>query len=68
MCIEKVVVVKSGEELYSKTYQAPAAPQRVVLKPNLNMSARILQAPTRESPSIILTSTVERTGKLVAVK
>ena len=36
MCIEKVVVVKSGKELYSKTYQSPIAPQRVVLKPNLN--------------------------------
>ena len=36
MCIEKVVVVKSGEELYSKTYQSLMAPQRVVLKPNLN--------------------------------
>ena len=36
MCIEKVVVRKSGEELYGKTYQSPIAPQRVVQKPNLN--------------------------------
>ena len=36
MCIEKVVVTKSGDELYSKTYQSLIAPQRVVLKPNLN--------------------------------
>ena len=28
--------MKSGEELYSKTYQSPIAPKRVVLKPNLN--------------------------------
>ena len=36
MCIEKVVIRKSGEEMYSKTYQSPMAPQRVVLKPNFN--------------------------------
>ena len=36
MCIEKVVVKKSGEELYSKTYQSLVAPKRVVLKPNLS--------------------------------
>ena len=36
LCTEKVVVMKSGEELHSKTYQSPIAPQRVVLKPNLN--------------------------------
>ena len=36
MCIEKVVVRKSVEELYSKTYQSPMAPQRIALKPNLN--------------------------------
>ena len=35
MCIEKVVIRKSGEELYSKTYHSPTAPQRTVLKPNL---------------------------------
>ena len=28
--------MKSGEDLYSKTYQSHVAPQRVVLKPNLN--------------------------------
>ena len=36
MCIEKVVVRNSGEELYNKMFQSPIAPQRVVLKPNLN--------------------------------
>ena len=36
MCIEKVVIRKSGEELYSKMYQSPMTPQRIVLKPNLN--------------------------------
>ena len=36
MRIEKVVIMKSGEELYGKTYQSLIAPQRVVLKPNLN--------------------------------
>ena len=36
MCIEKVVVRKSGEESYNKAYQSPIAPQRIVLKPNLN--------------------------------
>ena len=36
MCIERVVFRKSGEELYSKTYQSPTVPQRIVLKPNLH--------------------------------
>ena len=36
MCIEEVVIRKSGEELYSKTYQSPTVPQRIVLKPNLH--------------------------------
>ena len=35
MCIEKVVIRESGEELYSKTHQSPAVPQRIVLNPNL---------------------------------
>ena len=30
------MIRKSGEELYSKTYQSPAAPQRIALKPNLH--------------------------------
>ena len=36
MCIERVVVRKSGEELYSKMCQSLIAPQRIVPKPNLN--------------------------------
>ena len=36
MCIGKVVLRKSGEKLYSETYQSPVALQRVVLKPNLH--------------------------------
>ena len=36
VCIEKVVNMKSGEELYSKRYQSPELPQRIVLKPNLH--------------------------------
>ena len=35
VCIEKVVIRKSREEFYSKTYQSPSLPQRLVLKPNL---------------------------------
>ena len=35
MYIEKVVVRKSGEELYNKMYQSPRLQQRAVLKPNL---------------------------------
>ena len=31
-----LVIRKTGEELYSKTYQSPTVPQRIVLKPNLN--------------------------------
>ena len=33
--IEKVVYMKSGEELYNKVCQSPRLPQRAVLKPNL---------------------------------
>ena len=36
MCIEKVVIRKPAEELYNKSYQSSIAPQRMVLKPNLN--------------------------------
>ena len=36
VCIEKVVNMTSGEELYSKMYQSPELPQRIVLKPNLH--------------------------------
>ena len=36
VCIEKVMVRKSGEELYSKTYQSLTVPGRFVLKPNLH--------------------------------
>ena len=36
VCIEKVVIRKSGEELCSKTYQSPTWLQRIVLKPNLH--------------------------------
>ena len=36
MSIEKVVIRKSGEDLYNKSYQSPIAPQRIVLKPNLH--------------------------------
>ena len=56
--IEKVVIRKSGEELYSNTYPSPITPQREREEPNLNC----------KRPSIILTSTVECTGNPVAVK
>ena len=36
VCIDKVVIRKSGEELYCKTYQSPTVPQRIVLQPNLH--------------------------------
>ena len=36
VCIGKVVIRKSGEELYSETYQSPNLPQRIALKPNLH--------------------------------
>ena len=36
VCIEKVVIGKSGEEVYSKTYQSPSVPQRIVLTSNLH--------------------------------
>ena len=36
VCIEKVVNMKSGEQLYSKMYQSHELPQRIVFKPNLH--------------------------------
>ena len=36
-CIDKVVVMKSGEELYSKTFQSSIPPQRVGLKTELEL-------------------------------
>ena len=36
VCIGKVVIRKSGEELHKKCIQSPIAPQRIVPKPNLN--------------------------------
>ena len=35
ICIERVVYLKSGAELYNKVYQSPRLPQRAVLNPNL---------------------------------
>ena len=34
-CVEKVVCIKSREEVCNKAYQSPRSPQRGVLKPNL---------------------------------
>ena len=36
LCIEKMVVRESGDELYSKTYQSLIVSQRIVLKSNVN--------------------------------
>ena len=36
VCIEKVVIRMSGEELSCKTFQSPILLQRIVLKPNLH--------------------------------
>ena len=63
--------VKRG--LYSKTYQSPTVPQRIVLKPNLHHGRQDTTSSTRECPSTVLMSTkkfmtVERTKKRVAVK
>ena len=35
-CIEKVVYMKSGEELHNKVYQSPRSLRNTVLKPNLH--------------------------------
>ena len=63
MCIEKVVVMKSREELYSITLQSLFENAKSSTEAELIMNARTLQAPTRESHSIILSSTVERTSR-----
>ena len=36
ICIEKVVYMKSGEELYNKAYQSPRLPRKAALKQNLH--------------------------------
>ena len=36
ICIEKVVHMKSEEELHNKVYQSPRLPRKAVLKPNLH--------------------------------
>ena len=36
ICIEKVVFMKSGEELRNKVFQSPRLPRKVVFKPNLH--------------------------------
>ena len=36
ICIEKVVYMKSGEELRNKVYQSPRLSRKAVLKPNLH--------------------------------
>ena len=36
ICIENVVYMKSGEELYNKVYQSPRLPRKAALKPNLH--------------------------------
>ena len=73
VCIEKVVIRKSGEELYSKTYQSLIVPKELHSNRTCIMDARIQQALTREHPSTIPAITgklvaVERTTKVVAVK
>ena len=42
ICIEKVVYMKSGEELYNKVYQSPRLPRKAVLTPNLHHGRRDL--------------------------
>ena len=36
VCIDKVVVMNSGEELFNKVYESPRSPRRIVLKPALH--------------------------------
>ena len=44
ICIEKVVFMKTGEELYCKVYQSPRLP-RAVLTPNLHHGRQDLSNP-----------------------
>ena len=45
ICIEKVVFMTTGEELYSKVYQSPRLPRRTVLTPNLRHARQDLLNP-----------------------
>ena len=36
ICIEKVVFMNSGKDLYNKMYQSPTIQRRIVLKPNMH--------------------------------
>ena len=55
LCTEKVVYMKTGEELNSKVCQSPRLPRRAALTPNLH----------REHPSTIKAKKVRSTGKPV---
>ena len=45
ICIEKVVFMKTGEDLHSKVYQSPRSPRRTVLTPNLYHGRQDLSFP-----------------------
>ena len=45
VCIEKVVFLKTGEELHSKVYQSPRLPRRTVLTPHLHHGRQDLLNP-----------------------
>ena len=45
ICIEKVVFMKTGEELYSKVYQSLRLPRKAVLTPNLHHGRQDLSNP-----------------------
>ena len=65
-CIEKVVCMKVGEDLYCKVRQSPRLP-RVALTPNpQNGYGRQILIPKRENPPTITANKASNTGKLVA--
>ena len=45
ICIEKVIYMKTGEELYSNVNQSPRLPRRTVLTPNLHHERQDLSNP-----------------------
>ena len=66
ICIEKVLHMKSGEDLHRKVHQSPRLPC-MVLTPNFEYGRlRIILIPKREYPPTIKANKVCSTGKLVA--
>ena len=66
ICIEKVVFMKTGEDLYSNVFQSPRLPRRTILTTNLHHGRRILPNLKREHPTTIKANEARGPRRLVA--